>query len=100
MRRRQRGPAVLLNPADAAARGIRGGDPVLVRSARGEARFTAELTEDTRAGVVVVEGIWWSKHQPGGRGVNALTDDRTTDMGGGPALHSNLVQVERLASRP
>jgi anaerobic selenocysteine-containing dehydrogenase len=96
MRRRQRGPAVLLNPADAAGRGIRGGDPVLVRSARGEARFTAELTEDTRAGVVVVEGIWWSKHQPGGRGVNALTDDRTTDMGGGPALHSNLVQVERL----
>jgi anaerobic selenocysteine-containing dehydrogenase len=100
MRRRQRGPAVLLNPADAAARGVRGGDAVLVRSARGEARFTAELTEDTRAGVVVVEGIWWSKHQPGGRGVNALTDDRTTDMGGGPALHSNLVQVERLGSRP
>jgi anaerobic selenocysteine-containing dehydrogenase len=97
MRRRQRGPAVLLNPADGAARGIHGGDPVLVRSARGEVRFTAELTEDTRAGVVVVEGIWWSKHQPGGRGVNALTDDRTTDMGGGPALHSNLVQVERLA---
>ncbi len=100
MRRRQRGPAVLLHPADAATRGVRGGDAVLVRSARGEARFTAELTEDTRAGVVVVEGIWWSKHQPGGRGVNALTDDRTTDMGGGPALHSNLVQVERLAPRP
>jgi anaerobic selenocysteine-containing dehydrogenase len=95
-RRRQRGPAVLLHPDDAAARSIRSGDPVLVRSARGEARFTAELTEDTRAGVAVVEGIWWSKHQPGGRGVNALTDDRTTDMGGGPALHSNLVQVERL----
>ncbi|HSB43044.1 MAG TPA: molybdopterin oxidoreductase family protein [Methylomirabilota bacterium] len=97
LRRRQRGPAVLLNPADAAPRGIRTGDPVLVRNARGEARFTAELTEDTRAGVAVVEGIWWSKHQPGGRGVNALTDDRTADMGGGPALHSNLVQVERLA---
>jgi anaerobic selenocysteine-containing dehydrogenase len=97
LRRRQRGPAVLLNPADAAPRGIRTGEPVLVRSARGEARFTAELTEDTRAGVAVVEGIWWSKHQPGGRGVNALTDDRTADMGGGPALHSNLVQVERLA---
>jgi anaerobic selenocysteine-containing dehydrogenase len=97
LRRRQRGPAVLLHPADGAARGIRTGDPVLVRSARGAARFTAELTEDTRAGVAVVEGIWWSKHQPGGHGVNALTDDRTADMGGGPALHSNLVQVERLA---
>ena len=96
LRRRQRGPAVLLHPADGAARGIQSGDAVLVRSARGEARFTAELTDDTREGVAVVEGIWWSKHQPGGRGVNALTDDRTADMGGGPALHSNLVQVERL----
>jgi anaerobic selenocysteine-containing dehydrogenase len=96
MRRRQRGPAVLLHPADGAARGIRSGDAVLVRSARGEARFTAELTDDTREGVAVVEGIWWNKHQTGGRGVNALTDDRTADMGGGPALHSNLVQVERL----
>jgi len=95
LRRRQRGPAVLLHPADAAARGIQSGDAVLVRSARGQARFTAELTDDTREGVAVVEGIWWSKHQPGGRGVNALTDDRTADMGGGPALHSNLVQVER-----
>lgn len=97
LRRRQRGPAVLLHPRDGAARGIRSGDAVLVRSARGEARFTAELTDDTREGVAVVEGIWWSKHQPGGRGVNALTDDRTADMGGGPALHSNLVQVERLS---
>ena len=96
LRRRQRGPAVLLNPADAARRGIGRGDAVLVRSARGQARFTASLTDDTREGVAVVEGIWWNKHQPGGRGVNALTDDRTTDMGGGPALHSNLVQVERL----
>ena len=85
-----------MHPADAAARSIGTGDVVLVRSARGEARFTAELTEDTRAGVAVVEGIWWSKHQPGGRSVNALTDDRTADMGGGPALHSNLVQIERL----
>jgi anaerobic selenocysteine-containing dehydrogenase len=97
LRRRQRGPAVLLHPRDGAARGIQGGDVVLVRSARGVARFTAELTDDTREGVAVVEGIWWSKHQPGGRGVNALTDDRTVDMGGGPALHSNLVQVERIS---
>jgi anaerobic selenocysteine-containing dehydrogenase len=97
LRRRQKGPSVLLNPADAAARGIRDGDPVVVQSARGEARFVATLTEDTRAGVAVVEGIWWSKHQAGGRGVNALTDDRTADMGGGPALHSNLVQVTRLS---
>jgi hypothetical protein len=27
--------------------------------------------------------------------VNALTDDRTADMGGGPTPDSNLVQIER-----
>ncbi len=96
LRRRQKGPSVFLNPADAAARGIRDGEPVFVRSARGGARFSALVTEDTRPGVAVVEGIWWSKHQPGGRGVNAITDDRVADLGGGPALHSNLVEVSKL----
>jgi anaerobic selenocysteine-containing dehydrogenase len=96
LRRRQGGPAVLLNPRDAAARAIAEGDRVTVESARGAVEFTARLTEDTRPGVAVVEGIWWAKHQRGGRGVNRLTDDRTADMGGGPALHSNLVEVTRL----
>jgi anaerobic selenocysteine-containing dehydrogenase len=45
--------------------------------------------------VVVAEGIWWHRFHPGGRGVNVLTSDRTADLGGGPALHSNLVEVER-----
>ena len=31
-----------------------------------------------------------------GAASTSLTDDRIADMGGGPALHSNLVQVERL----
>jgi anaerobic selenocysteine-containing dehydrogenase len=93
LRRRQGRPLVMLHPDDARARGIEAGEGVVVRSARGAARFTALVTEDTQAGVVVVEGLWWSKHQAGGRGVNALTDDRLADMGGGPALHSNLVEV-------
>src|SRR5438876_696763 len=49
----------------------------------------------TQPGVVVVEGIWWHRFHPGGRGVNVLTSDRTSDMGGGPAFHSNLVEIER-----
>ncbi len=96
LRRRQKGPSVFLSPADAEARGIQDGEAVLVRSARGGARFAALITEDTRPGVAVIEGIWWSKHQAGGRGVNVITDDRLTDLGGGPALHSNLVEVSKL----
>jgi anaerobic selenocysteine-containing dehydrogenase len=96
LRRRQHGPSVFLHPEDARERGIVEGDSVEVRSARGAARFTATVTEDTRPGVAVIEGIWWSKHQTGARGVNVITDDREADVGGGPALHSNLVQVARL----
>ena len=96
LRRRQGVPTVMLAPADAAARGIADGDDVRVESARGTAAFTARVTDATRAGVAVIEGIWWHRFHPGGRGVNILTDDRTTDMGGGPALHSNLVEVTRV----
>jgi anaerobic selenocysteine-containing dehydrogenase len=95
LRRRQGTPTVMLAPADAAARGIADGEPVRVESARGSAAFTARVTDATRPGVAVIEGIWWHRFHPGGRGVNVLTDDRTTDMGGGPAFHSNLVEVRR-----
>ncbi|MBI4562778.1 MAG: molybdopterin-dependent oxidoreductase, partial [Candidatus Rokubacteria bacterium] len=96
LRRRQKAPTVLLHPQDAVARGIADGELVRVYNDRGRAQFVARLTEDTRPGVAVIEGIWWHKFSPGGRGVNVLTADRVTDLGGGPALHSNLVEVTRL----
>jgi anaerobic selenocysteine-containing dehydrogenase len=99
LRRRQGTPTVLLAPADAAVRDIADGDVVEVASGRGAAEFTARVTDDTRPGVAVIEGIWWHRFHPGGRGVNVLTDDRTTDMGGGPALHSNLVEVRPVGRR-
>jgi anaerobic selenocysteine-containing dehydrogenase len=95
LRRRQGTPTVMISGEDAAARGVAEGDAVRVESARGAARFTARITDATRPGVVVIEGIWWHRFHPGGRGVNVLTDDRVADMGGGPAFHSNLVQVTR-----
>ena len=95
LRRRQGTPTVMIAADDAAARGITDGDAVQVQSARGTARFTARITDATRPGVVVIEGIWWHRFHPGGRGVNVLTDDRVADMGGGPALHSNLVEVTK-----
>src|SRR5207249_553009 len=71
------------------------GDGVTGGSQRGAARFTARVTDATRPGVVVIEGIWWHRFHPDGRGVNVLTSDRVTDLGGGPAFHSNLVEVSR-----
>jgi len=95
LRRRQKAPSVLIAAADAAARGIAGGDAVRVFNDRGRATFTATITDATQPGVVVVEGIWWHRFQPGGRGVNVLTSDREADMAGGPAFHSTLVEIAR-----
>jgi anaerobic selenocysteine-containing dehydrogenase len=96
LRRRQGPPAVLIAPADAAARGIADGQDVRVFNDRGEARFIAAVSDRTQSGVLVVEGVWWHRFHPGGRNVNALTSDRETDLGGGPALHSNLVDIARV----
>jgi anaerobic selenocysteine-containing dehydrogenase len=95
LRRRQQAPTLLMSGEDAAARGIGEGDEVRVVGARGAARFRARVSSDTRPGVVVAEGLWWHRFQDGGWNVNALTSDREADMGGGPALHSNLVEVEK-----
>jgi anaerobic selenocysteine-containing dehydrogenase len=93
LRARQSGPTVVVHPEDAVSRGIGGGDLVAVFNDRGRTLFTAVLSEDTRPGQVVVEGIWWHKFMPGGRGVNVLTGDGLADMGGGPAFHSTMVEV-------
>jgi len=95
LRRRQGSATAMLAVADAAARGIGDGDSVRVESPRGAARFTARVTDATRPGVVVIEGIWWHRFSPDGLGVNVLTSDRVADLGGGPAFHSNLVQVSK-----
>jgi anaerobic selenocysteine-containing dehydrogenase len=98
LRARQKTAAVLVAPVDAQKRGIATGDQVRVFNDRGSAVFRAEVTRDAPAGLAVIEGIWWHRFQGGGRGVNVLTSDREADLGGGPALHSNLVEIERLGS--
>jgi len=95
LRRRQGTATAMLAATDASARGISDGDSVRVESPRGAARFTARVTDATRPGVVVIEGIWWHRFSPDGLGVNVLTSDRVADLGGGPAFHSNLVQVSK-----
>src|SRR5256712_5031838 len=95
LRRRQGAATAMLAARDAAARGIRDGDSIRVESPRGAARFTARITDATRPGVIVIEGIWWHRFSPDGVGVNALTSDPVADLGGGPAFHSNLVQVSK-----
>src|SRR6185369_9265888 len=86
LRRRQGTAAVFMTAGDAARRGIGDGDRVRVFNDRGAAYFRASITDATRDGVVVAEGLWWHRFQDGGRSVNVLTSDRTADLGGGPAF--------------
>ena len=94
-RRRIGKPTVKIHPADARARNIAAGDLVRVFNGRGECRLYAEVTDDARHGVVVVESVWWPKHMPGGRGINTLLSSHLTDLGGGSTIHCNLVEVAR-----
>jgi anaerobic selenocysteine-containing dehydrogenase len=94
-RRRMGKPSIKINPADANARNIAHGDRVRVSNERGECQFYADVTEDTRSGVVVAEGLWWGKHMPGSHNVNALVSTRLTDLGGGSTFQCNLVEVSK-----
>ena len=94
-RRRMGKPSIKIHPADARARNIAAGDRVRVFNDRGECALYAEVTEDTREGVVVAESLWWPKHMPGGRGINTLVSTRTTDLGGGSTFQCNLVEVTK-----
>jgi anaerobic selenocysteine-containing dehydrogenase len=98
MRQSEGKPRLKINPQDAGPRTIT--DDVLVRvhNRRGECFLYAEVTTDVPAGVLVAESIWWSKHHPGGKGINQLTSQRLTDLGACSTLHENLVNVERAAA--
>lgn len=92
MRRAIPQPLAELHPADAAARGIGDGDPVIVSSPRGAVRFVARLTERIKPGVVHCVHGWRDAN------VNELTDDRSLDpISGFPPFKSSLCQVARAA---
>ena len=93
MRRSEGKPRLKIHPRDATVRGIAQDALVRVYNRRGDCLLYAEVTEDVPSGVLVAESIWWSKHHPGGRGINRLTSQRLTDLGECSTLHENLVNV-------
>jgi anaerobic selenocysteine-containing dehydrogenase len=84
-----------MSRSDADARGIATGDQVRVFNSRGEVRLTALVDGTVQAGVVATR-LNWSKLMPDGIGINALTSERLTDLGGGPTFYSCLVEVEKM----
>jgi anaerobic selenocysteine-containing dehydrogenase len=84
-----------MSSQDARRRGIVAGDAVRVFNDRGEVRLTALVDGAVQPGVVATR-LNWSKLMPDGIGINALTSERLTDMGGGPTFYSCLVEVEKV----
>lgn len=100
---------VLLNPDDAASRGIRDNDVVRVFNDRGATLAAAVITDGVRPGVVRLStGAWYDPREPGRIGTldkhgnpNMLTPDKgTSKLGQGPIAHTALVEVERYDGDP
>ncbi len=85
--------ALSIHPIDAEPRGIV--DGMLVRAAndRGSCFFRARLSSDIPPGVLRARSVRWNKRSVAGMGINRLTSERLTDIGGGPTFYSCLVQV-------
>jgi anaerobic selenocysteine-containing dehydrogenase len=89
-------PTIELSSEDAAARGLASGDWAEVFNDRGRFLARVALTEAVRPGTAASAGIYWSKHSPGGSGVNATTSSALADMGGGATFFDNLVEVRKI----
>ncbi len=98
-----------MNPADAAARGLRDGDIVRVFNDRGSCLCGVVVTPDVMQGVVIVStGSWYDPLDPSKPdsmckhgNPNVLSPDiGTSKLGQGPAAHSCLAEVERYNGPP
>ncbi|MGC1869637.1 MAG: molybdopterin-dependent oxidoreductase [Acidobacteriaceae bacterium] len=83
-----------MHPEDAQARGIVDGDDVEVFNERGKIPLRAKVGATVPAGVAASR-LGWNKLTHDGQGVNSLTSEMLTDLGGGPTFYSTLVEVRR-----
>ncbi len=86
-------PTVEIHPDDALQRGIVQGQWVRVHNDRGSFKARAAVAATVKAGVVVTQGIWWTKYTSDGVNCNATTSTMLTDLGRGATFFDNLVEV-------
>ena len=83
---------VLIHHTDAATYNIDENEMITLYNDRGWARRRARLTDGCRPGLLVAEGIFWqSDAHPSG--INDLTSQNLTDMGGGGTYHESRVAI-------
>jgi anaerobic selenocysteine-containing dehydrogenase len=87
-----------LHADDACARGIVDGDRVEVFNDRGKILLRAKVHGPGNGAVpagVAASHLGWNKLSSDGQGINALTGETLTDLGGGPTFYSTLVEVRK-----
>ncbi|MFN2353807.1 MAG: molybdopterin-dependent oxidoreductase [Desulfopila sp.] len=82
----------MIHPSDAQQYTIAQDSIVTLYNDRGWCRRIARVTEATQEGLIVAEGIFWrSEEHPAG--INDLTSQKLTDMGGGGTFHESRVAI-------
>ena len=82
-----------MHAEDAEKRGIKSGASVKVFNDRGSCYFTAEIIADVQPGVLRALSVGWHRDATQRLGINHLTSERLTDIGGGATFFSCLVDV-------
>jgi pimeloyl-ACP methyl ester carboxylesterase len=80
--------AILARPQRGAdARALVDGELACLRSEHGSLAVPVHRSDDVLPGTAVLLSNWWNGDFPGGTGVNALTGQELTDVGGAPRFH-------------
>jgi anaerobic selenocysteine-containing dehydrogenase len=85
----------LIHPLDAKEKRIKDGEMVTLKNGRGQTKRRAKISIDTQLGLLVAEGIYWPDENGDLTGINDLTSQNTTDLGGGGIFHESLVDIYR-----
>lgn len=83
---------VLIHPDDALGYSIKENDTVTLYNNRGWSRRIARISDATQQGLLVAEGIFW-QYSGNLAGINDLTSQKLTDMGGGGTFHEARVAI-------
>ncbi|MBX2810832.1 MAG: molybdopterin oxidoreductase family protein [Myxococcales bacterium] len=93
--RKQHRPTAKIHPEDAQRVGVEEGDRVLLGNDQGQVGLHAEITENVRLGVIVVESVWPSAAFVEGHGINVLTSADPVAPAGGAPFHDTSVWLKR-----
>jgi len=91
---KEKQPAVMIHPDDAAPLGLEEGTPVRISNRKGSVIVAARIFPGVQRGVVISEGLWPNDAFAGGRGINTLTSAEPIAPYGGAAFHDTRVALE------